>query len=284
MPVEISQPAHQQFSWLTEDGLRLFAQRWLPMEHPKAIIAYVHGFKDHSDRFAPWARQLTSNGYGVVAFDLRGHGRSDGKRGHAAGFMSYIKDVGILTRYTRKNFPGIPMVLYGHSLGGNIVTNYLISSGLLPDAAVVTSPWFRLATNPSVFARIGARLLKYTLPGVLVRSDLDINGLSRDPEVAKAYAADPLVHNRISPKLFFDIEEYGEKASRSIYKINIPLLVMHGSADRITSCRQTREFVQNSGGRTTYREWPGAMHELHNDICREEVFQFLTDWLNRQFK
>jgi alpha-beta hydrolase superfamily lysophospholipase len=86
----------------------------------------------------------------------------------------------------------------------------------------------------------------------------------------------------ISPRLYFAIEEYGLKASRSIYKINVPLLVMHGSADPITSCKQTRSFVMNAGNLTTYKEWPDSYHELHNDTMADDVFRFLVDWLNKQ--
>jgi alpha-beta hydrolase superfamily lysophospholipase len=107
-------------------------------------------------------------------------------------------------------------------------------------------------------------------------------GLSRDPKIGEAYLKDPLVHNRLSPKLFFDIEKNGAKASHSIYKINIPLLVMHGSADIITSFRQTRAFVLHAGCRTLFKEWPGCQHELHNEICADEIFAFLLCWLNEQ--
>ena len=94
-------------------------------------------------------------------------------------------------------------------------------------------------------------------------------------QVVDEYLHDPLVHNSILPRLFFEIEQNGIKASRSIYKINIPLLVMHGTADRITSFRQTRNFVMNAGNLTTFKEWPGAYHELHNDANEKEVFNFL---------
>jgi len=282
--VDFTNKGHQEYFRISNDGLKLFVQSWMPHGRPFAIINYVHGFKDHSDRFAHWARQLNEHGYGVVAFDLRGHGRSEGRRGHAKNFDCYLGDVQNICQASRASFPGIPLVLYGHSLGGNIVTNYLVEAKELPDAAIIASPWFKLAFEPSAFTRFMARLLRYLFPGIQVKSSLSANGLSRDPSVVKSYNEDPLVHNRISPKLFFAIEKNGLKASRSIYKINMPLLVMHGSGDVITACRQTRSFIQNTGVRTVYREWPGAFHELHNDICREEVFTFVLDWLNRQFK
>jgi acylglycerol lipase len=282
MPGNIESFDHHEYSWTSADGLKLFAQSWMPRGNPRAIINYVHGFKDHSNRFSHWAIKLTKEGFGVMAIDLRGHGRSEGRRGYADSFERYLQDAGVLCNYSRRNYPNIPRILYGHSLGGSIVTNYLISGMELPDAAVITSPWFKLAFRPSLIARTMAVVLRYTLPGILVRSDLDTMGLSRDPKIGENYLKDPLVHNRISPKLFLAIEKNGAKASHSIYKINIPLLVMHGTADIITSFRQTKAFVMHAGDRTMFKEWPGCQHELHNEICADEIFSFLVFWLNKQ--
>jgi len=127
-----------------------------------------------------------------------------------------------------------------------------------------------------------AFILRYAMPGILVKSPLDTMGLSRDPKIGEDYLKDPLVHNRISPKLFFAIEKNGDKASHSIYKINIPLLVMHGTMDIITSFRQTKAFVQHAGSRTRFKEWPGCLHELHNESNGDEIFAFLVSWLNEQ--
>jgi alpha-beta hydrolase superfamily lysophospholipase len=282
MPGDIESFDHHEYSWTSADGLKLFAQSWMPQGNPRAIINYVHGFKDHSHRFSHWAIKLTKEGFGVIAIDLRGHGRSEGRRGYADSFERYLQDAGVLCNYSRRKYPNIPRILYGHSLGGSIVTNYLISGMELPDAAVITSPWFKLAFQPSLMARTMAIILRYTLPGILVRSDLDTMGLSRDPIIGENYLKDPLVHNRISPKLFLAIEKNGAKASHSIYKINIPLLVMHGTADIITSFRQTKSFVLHAGHRTLFKEWPDCQHELHNELCADEIFSFLVCWLNKQ--
>jgi alpha-beta hydrolase superfamily lysophospholipase len=106
--------------------------------------------------------------------------------------------------------------------------------------------------------------------------------LSRNPKIGEEYLKDPLVHNKISPKLFFEIEKNGAKASRSIYKINIPLLVMHGTADIITSFRQTKAFVLHAGFRTLFKEWPGCLHELHNELSADEVFAYVVSWMEKQ--
>lgn len=273
---------HNEFEWKGKDGIRLYAQSWMPDGNTRAIINYVHGFKEHSNRFAHWAERFTTHGYGVVAIDLRGHGRSDGKRGYARGFESYIHDTAVLMENSVTTFGRCPYFLYGHSLGGNIVTNYLMTDNLQPSAAIVSSPWFTLALKPSWIQLLLAQIVRRIVPGITVASALDVRSLSRDHEVERKYLSDPLVHKHIRPKLFIEIEHYGFKASKSIYKINIPMLVMHGTADRITSFRVTKNFVMNASRLTTFKEWPGAYHELHNDICEQEVFSNVLDWLNHQ--
>lgn len=272
---------HNEYCWKTGDRVSLYGQSWMPPGKPRAIINYIHGFMDHSGRFQNWAVRLTENGYGVMAVDLRGHGRSGGRRGYAAGFRSYLKDVRLLRQRTLELFGNLPQVLYGHSLGGNIITNYLISQDCLPKAAIIASPWFTLTSKPPLFRLALAKLVRYTLPGILVQSDLNADDLSRDPQVVEDYCSDPLVHRSILPALFFDIEHNGLKASTSIYKINIPLLVMHGTGDRIASYKQTCSFVMNAGNLTTFKDWPGGYHELHNDTCEFEVFGYLLKWLSR---
>jgi acylglycerol lipase len=271
---------HKEYTWKSKDGITLFGQSWMPEISPPTVIQYVHGFKDHSGRFERWAERLAAHGYGVIAADLRGHGRSEGRRGYAKNFASYIMDVAVLSEKSRELYPQAKHILYGHSLGGNIVANYLISEKLLPDAAVIASPWFELALRPSLFKMALAQIARRILPWSLFQSDIDVNAISRDEKVIREYVADPLVHNSISPKIFFEIAIHGEQASKSIYKINIPLLVMHGTGDLITSCRASRNFVRNTSGKTTYKEWPGSFHELHNDINEKEVFASLLSWLD----
>jgi alpha-beta hydrolase superfamily lysophospholipase len=275
---------HNEYRWKAYDGINLYAQSWMPENPARVIINYVHGFKDHSDRFKKWAIRFADSGIGVTAIDLRGHGRSEGRRGYAPNFQSYLKDVNVLRRNSEDLFGGPPQLLYGHSLGGNIVTNYLIHGNLRPKAGIITSPWFTLALKPSWFKIIMAQTARYLLPRLLVQSDIDVQYLSHNNQVVEDYKLDPLVHNLIRPKLFIEIEQWGLKASTSIYKINVPLLVMHGTDDHITSYRQTKNFVLNAGSLTTFKEWPLAYHELHNELEEEKIFNYVSDWINKIFR
>ena len=271
---------HKEYKWKSHDGIMLYAQSWIPESTPLAVIIYVHGFKDHSNRFRKWAERFAANGYAVMAADLRGHGFSEGRRGYARSYNDFLSDISLLVSRSNEQFPGFKHLLYGHSMGGNLVTNYLIEGKNLPDAAVIASPWFTLTLPPSFFKMMSAQIIRRVVPAMTVASDLDVHALSRDEKIAEEYKNDPLVHNLIRPKLFLEIEKHGLKASHSIYKINIPLLVMHGTADRICSFKQTQVFVRNAGSKTVFKEWPGAFHELHNETNEQEIFEFVLHWLN----
>ncbi|MBN1145232.1 MAG: lysophospholipase [Bacteroidales bacterium] len=273
---------HQEYSWKSKDGTTLFGQCWMPDKQPHALINYVHGFMDHSTRFTGWAERLCNAGYAVAAIDLRGHGRSEGRRGYARHFSLYLQDIHTLCENSQALFPDCSSVLYGHSLGGNLVANFLISENPLPKAAIISSPWFTLTRKPPLFQQLMASMVRYTLPGLRVKSTLDPEGLSHNRQVVSQYNSDPLVHHSILPRLFFEIEHYGIKASQSIYKINLPLLVMHGNADPITSFKQTAGFVRNAGRNTTFKEWPAGYHEIHNEPNEAEVFNYLLNWLNNR--
>jgi alpha-beta hydrolase superfamily lysophospholipase len=275
---------HKEYHWKGHDGIMLYGQSWMPETPAKAVINYVHGFKDHSNRFERWALRFVSEGIGVIAIDLRGHGHSEGKRGYAKNFNDYIRDVRLLRRKAEELYGNSFQILYGHSLGGNIVSNYLIARKIMPQAAVVTSPWFTLALKPSWIALVGAHIIRLILPNLMISSTLDAQYLSHDQKVVDDYGKDPLVHNLIRPKLFFEIEKNGILASTSIYKINVPMLVMHGSDDHITSFRQTKNFVRNAGPNTLFKEWPQGFHELHNEPEEKEIFSYVLGWINNQIQ
>ena len=272
---------HNEYKWKGLDGIMLFGQSWMPDTNPRTVINYVHGFKDHSSRFEKWAVRLAHEGYGVIAIDLRGHGHSAGRRGYAKNFNCYLDDVSVLRRHAEEMHGHAYQILYGHSLGGNLVTNYLIAGQQMPDAAVVSSPWFTLSSKPSWLKMAMARIMRTFLPGMSISSELEVQYLSHNDDVVSAYLRDPLVHNLIRPKLFLEIEKNGLMASRGIYKINIPLLVMHGTDDHITSYRQTKSFVANAGQITTFKPWPDGYHELHNDFQEKEVFEYLLNWIRQ---
>ncbi len=269
---------HTEKRWKSFDGLTMYSQSWITESNPKAVIYLVHGLGEHSSRYSGWAEQFTEKGYNVSSFDLRGHGRSEGKRGYSSDYEHFLTDIEDFIQAGREDFPGIPIFLYGHSLGGNLVVNYSCRKILDVNGLVITSPWLELVTKPSPFIFFLLEKLSSFIPGMLVSNGLKIEDISRDSKVVHDYKTDPLVHDRVALRTGFQIIQEGKKAASSIHKINVPMLVLHGSADRITSCKTTRNFVRHSGDKTTYIEFEGGFHELHNDLDRANVFKSIVDW------
>ena len=160
--------------------------------------------------------------------------------------------------------------------------NYAISRTLDLSGIIVTSPWLELAQLPPRIKILGASLLGRFMPRMIAKSGLKSEYISRELREVHNYRSDPYVHGKITLGLFLKAYENGLLAKRSIYKINFPLLLIHGNADKITSCNASREFVMNSGKKTTFIEIEGGYHELHHDSDRERVFETITNWLNKQ--
>jgi len=263
----------------TPDKKNLFVREWIPEKTPTAIILFVHGLGSHSGRLDHWAERFAEKMIGFVAFDQRGHGKSDGKRGHPKNVNKLIEDTKMMVEMLRIEFPDIPVILYGHSMGGNIAINYVISTTKTVDALIATSPWLKLTNPPSkALVKILKPLVKIA-PGLTISNGLDPKDISRVKNETDKYDKDPLVHGKISIGLFSTIEEAGLNALRNVYKINCPFLLMHGTADNITSHKTSEEYVMNTSNRTRLKLWEGAYHELHHEEQHNEVFDYIIQWL-----
>lgn len=283
--MDISQAAntiHTEHHWETEDRLTLFAQCWQPEQDPQAAICLVHGLGEHSSRYAHLARVFIENGYSLMSYDLRGHGRSQGPRGFAPSFEALMRDIDLLLERCRQRFPGKRLFLYGHSLGGLLSLNYVLRRK--PDLAgvIVTSPGLRTALQEQRLKVLLARFLGALFPSLSLPSGLDPQGISRDPQVVRRYLDDPLVHDRAAVGLGKSLLQAIDYAFEHAPEFSLPLLLMHGTEDNIAYARGSQEFAARVQGDCTLRLWEGMAHELHNEPEKEEVFAFLLDWLARR--
>ncbi len=275
---------HEETYWLTEDGVNLLARTWEPEEQGKGVICLVHGLGEHSGRYGHWADLLTGAGYVTLSFDLRGHGLSDGRRGDTPSFDRYADDITIMIEKARNRYPGKPIFIYGHSLGGLLVLYYLVQRHPQLKGAVVTSPGLRTMINEQKGKVLAAQILGSLIPRVSIANGLDLNGLSRDRSIVEAYKQDSFVHDRISlhagKEMLKAISCVFEKAS----SIDLPLLIMHGTADHITYAAGSKELAALLPSRCTLKLWDGYFHELHNEPDKEQVFTFLQEWLEDRLK
>ena len=273
--------SHIEFTTSSPDNIPFYFQGWQTETPAKAVVCLVHGLGEHSGRYAHVAEALNAAGYTLFGFDLRGHGKSGGARGHTPTYDVLMDDIGRLLDEAAARYPDRPRFLYGHSLGGNLVLNY----GLRRKPAIVgvisTSPGLRV-TNPLPPLQIAlARVMNKLQPGMQIANGLALDGLARDPEVIRAYTHDPLVHNKISVRLATGMLDAGEWAIVHAAEFPLPLLLVHGTADTLTSARATEEFAAKvPAGRCTLKLWEGFYHETHNEPEKAEVLAYMVNWLH----
>ena len=254
-----------------------------PGEDLRAVIILVHGLGEHIQRYSHWADMFNKEKIGFAGVDLPGHGRSDGRRGDIKNYLLLSEMLDILVNESKKTFPGVPIYIYGHSLGGGIVLDYLINKNPKVKGAIVTSPWLRLSFEPSKGKLKLAAIMKNILPGLTQPSGLIVNHISHDQEVVDKYNSDPLVHGMISVSLFHGAMRAGANALLNASRLKLPVLLIHGSDDLICSPSGSREFA----GKTTLAElkiWDGGYHELHNETFKYEVFEYIINWISKKLK
>jgi alpha-beta hydrolase superfamily lysophospholipase len=268
-----------ELSWQNAQGLDLYAIHWA-VSNPIAVIALVHGQGEHIGRYQHMASWYNSRRIAVLAFDQQGYGQSEGKRGHADDVEVLLNDIGLLLDKTRAAYPTIPLFLYGHSMGGNLVLNYALQRHPALTGLIATSPWIRLAFEaPAVKVMVG-RLLRRFMPDLSLPTGLAAHFLSRDPEVVKAYKNDPLVHSRLSASAGIALMESAQWLNAYAGPIHVPTLLQHGTGDKIISPAATREFYGRVTGDVTHHEWPGGYHEMHNEPEKLAFFEDTFTWIN----
>jgi len=268
------------WTWKSFDGIDMASRGWAPDGKPKSAIALVHGHGEHVGRYAHVAAALTARGYVLMGFDLRGHGRSGGPRGHTPSYAALMDDISAFLDQVSGRYPGLPRFLYGHSLGGNLVINYVLRRKPDLRGAIATGPWLKLAFEPPAAQVTLGKLMNGIAPGFTQNSNLDTKGLSHDAAVVAAYENDPLVHEKISARLFVEIYNTGLWALEHAAELSLPLLLMHGSADPITSAKASQEFAAKAGEMVTLKIWPDMYHEIHNEAAQAEVFKVMLAWLD----
>jgi len=270
---------HSEWRSQSSDRVELYRQSWAPEGDAKAVVTLIHGFGEHSGRYPHVAEALTAKGYALVAGDQRGHGRSQGLRGHTPTYDALLDDIAGLLDEAMRRFPNRPRFLYGHSMGGNLTLNYVLRRRPQLDGVVVTAPWLRLAFEPPRWKVAIGRAMSNIYPALQQDTGQDLEALSRDTMVGQAYAADPLTHSKMSARMFTSVHAAGLWALEHAADFPLPLLLMHGDGDRLTSARASREFAAKAP-QCTFKAWDGLYHELHNEPEQQQIFAVIIGWLN----
>lgn len=271
----------QIFQWKTPDGLWLHAMHW-PVDQPLAVVCIVHGLGEHIGRYDHVATFFQKNNIATLGNDRRGHGRSEGSRGHTSGFGAFLDEVATLVEKAQEAYPGKPVFLYGHSMGGNLALSFLLEKKPDLRGVIATGPWIRLPKLPSGILVGFAKLMNHFAPGFSQSNGLDISGLSNDPAVVEAYVADPLVHNRITAATGVAMLKAAAHLDAFSGEIPVPLLLMHGAEDPITDPKGSEDFARRAAGDVTWKKWEGLKHEIHNEPQQAEVLSFLVRWIQQK--
>jgi alpha-beta hydrolase superfamily lysophospholipase len=227
---------------------------------------------------------LLNHQISVFAYDQFGHGKTTGKRGHNPGFELVLDCVGYVSKKAQKLFPEVPVFLYGHSMGGNIVLNYVLRRPHHFKGVIASSPFLKLAFEPPKWKLALGKILGKVAPSMTMTNELNPNDISRIPEEVSAYSNDPLVHNKISANYSIKFIETGQWALDHASNLKIPVLLLHGTGDKIIDYKATEFFAKNSNSLATLALFKDGYHELHHDLCREEFLTTITEWINQQLK
>jgi alpha-beta hydrolase superfamily lysophospholipase len=262
------------------DGLRLYVRRHAG-EHPRGEVIIVHGFGEHSGRYAALTDHLVRNRYSITAYDHRGHGLSDGLPGHVDRFDEYEDDLDKVVASVRGRGQNRNLFLIGHSMGGLVSLRYLAQKGAGIAAGVISAPLIELAVHAPahklMIARVGARVA----PRMRLGNEIDPAVLSRDPSVGLAYAADPLVNRVVSPRWFTEATRAMEEVKQRAPRITLPLLVLHGTEDKLASVQATRRLFEQLGATDKQLGiYEGYYHELFNEPEKQQIFDRVTHWLD----
>lgn len=267
-----------ELHWKNKQGLRLYAENW-PVKKPLAVIALAHGQGEHIGRYAHVAKWYNAHNIAFVGYDHQGYGQSEGIRGHVSNLDALLDDIGLLLEKTRELYPDTPLFLYGHSMGGNLVLNYTLRR--MPDLTglIATSPWIQLAFEAPAIKVLVGKLLRKFMPSLTLPTNLAAHFISQDKKVVEAYKNDPLVHDKISAAAGIALMEGAEWLDQYSGIVTVPLLLLHGTGDKIISSNATKAFYDRVAGDVTHHEWPGLYHELHNEKEQEEVFEYTLAWI-----
>lgn len=269
-------------SMLTADGLELRARADDPLSAPRARIVLIHGIGDQVDGvpYVTAARALTTRGFSVRRLELRGHGRSGGRRAFVSSWSDFRDDLGRFVDVVAAERPSLPLFLVGISMGGLIVTNYAVYRPDGVSGVVAVAPALG-DTGGSPFLLALLPLLSRLAPSVRIDPKLDLARLTRDPSLQRAYVADPLYQTHITPRIAAEMLGAIADTRARASSFRVPLLVLHGTADTLTSPAGSYGFYERAGvADKTYRRYEGAYHNLFVEANREEVYDDIAAWIN----
>jgi len=267
-----------EFHWTNDHDHRIYAVDW-PVQNARAVMGLVHGIGEHCRRYDHMAEWFGGRDVAMIGYDRQGYGRSEGRKGYAANYAEYVDEIARLLVECERRYPDLPVFLYGHSQGGQLLLRYLTRRNPNLNGAVLSAPYVQLAFKPSPLLVGVGKLMRNISPTFTQENKLDTRLLSRNPATKPSYDNDPLVHAKLSSRTGIDLLENADVLNAYTGPLPCPTLMMHGDADGLTSHAASKAFAERNPENIGFHTWPGFYHELHNEPEREEVFAFVLAFL-----
>lgn len=263
------------------DHHRLYYQ-FVSMEKSRGVLVVCHGLNEHSGRYQNLIHHFSKAGYSIYLYDHRGHGKSDGVRSHIDHFKTILDDLHTFSSLVFEKEGKKRIFLVGHSLGGQIILNYLANTKHHYAGFIASSPNIRMAIEiPLIKKFVGLKLSAF-LPRLKLGNEIDPKWISRDKKVVEDYKRDSLVSKSISVRLASEIIKNQDQIMACAKKISLPGLILHGGDDHICSSKGTRDFFsQLASMDKELKIYDGFYHELFNERGKEKVFHDMEEWIQR---
>lgn len=264
----------------SSDGLALFCRAWQPTDTPIATLVIVHGLGEHSERYNHVASHFVNKNYAVFALDLRGHGRSEGQRGHINSIQDYLNDVKALITYAKNQTPDIPLFLLGHSMGGVTVLAYSLKYPADINAVLASGPGLMPKVHVPAWKAILGKIMSRLYPTLSLANGISPDTVSRDKAVVEAYIADPLVHDQVSARWYTEIIAAGQHVLNHANTLTIPALILQGSDDLLVDPVGAKQFFDGITLSDKHHiEYPKLYHEILNEPEQQTVLADIETWL-----
>jgi alpha-beta hydrolase superfamily lysophospholipase len=274
---------HETFNFTGLAGYNIFCQSWRPADEPRAVLLIVHGLAEHSGRYAHVAEFFAGRGFAVYALDHRGHGRSEGVRADVVRFEDFLADLKTFLDLVKEHEPGKEVFLIGHSMGGAIVTLFAARHGAELDGLITSGAGVKVGGDISPLLVPLFKLVAAVAPR-LPLVQLEAEAVSRDPEVVARYRGDPLNYlGNVRARMGVQLLRGGELALQELPQIELPVLVLHGTADRLADPEGSQMIYDGVGAvDKTIKFYEGLYHEIFNEPERDQVLADVAAWLEAQ--
>ncbi|HPX36668.1 MAG TPA: lysophospholipase [Mycobacterium sp.] len=261
-------------------GVEIVYDVWMPDTELRGVVVLAHGYGEHARRYDHVAERFSEAGLAMYALDHRGHGRAGGKRVRVRHMKEFVSDYRTLVQTARKENPGLPIIVLGHSMGGGIAFAYGVQHPDEYDLMVLSGPAVAAHTGVSRLKAVVGKTVGSILPDLPIEQ-IDADLVSRDPQVVADYKADPLVYRgKIPAGIGKALLVVGETMEKKAPGITAPILVVHGENDQLVSAEGSKRLVECIGSKDVeLKVYPELYHEVFNEPEREQVLDDVTAWI-----